>query len=143
MPGVLLAPPESNQSGYGSCPTTAAQFEPSIVGLNLCSWIGEQRDLGGRCKLYPGMLVERHLSLPDHSALILAARITFADFSVASAMSWAKSAGEPASTVPPRSATRAFIFGSASATLISLLSFSTISAGVFLGAPMPCQTTAS
>src|SRR5215475_8658189 len=35
----------------------------SIVRLNLCSWIGQQvgktqrRDLGGRCELYPGMLV--------------------------------------------------------------------------------------
>src|SRR5262245_66073003 len=33
----------------------------------------------------------------DHSALMLAARITFAHFSVSSAMSLAKSAGEPGS----------------------------------------------
>ena len=38
---------------------------------------------------------------------------------------------------PPKSAKRAFIRGSASAELISVLSFWIISAGVFLGAPMP------
>ena len=65
--------------------------------------------------------------------------ITLAHFSVSSAMSLPKSAGEPASTVPPRSASRALILGSARAALISLLSLSTISAGVFLGAPMPNQ----
>src|SRR5262249_44107043 len=37
----------------------------------------------------------------------------------------------------------ALILGSARATLISLLSFSMISAGVFLGAPIPCQPVAS
>ena len=38
-----------------------------------------------------------------------------------------------------RSASRALILGSARPALISLLSFSTISAGVFLGAPRPNQ----
>ena len=73
----------------------------------------------------------------DHSGLMLAARITLAHFSVSSAMSLPKSAGEPASTVPPRSASRALILGSARPALISLLSLSMISAGVFLGAPTP------
>ena len=68
---------------------------------------------------------------------MLAARITLPHFSVSSAMSLPKSAGEPASTVPPRSASRALILGSARPALISLLSLSTISAGVFLGAPTP------
>ena len=54
-------------------------------------------------------------AVADHSGLMLAARITLAHFSVSSAMSLPKSAGEPASTVPPRSASRALIFGSASA----------------------------
>src|SRR5262245_7969474 len=45
----------------------------------------------------------------DHSALMLAARITLPHFSVSSAMSFAKSEGEPASTIPPNSASRAFI----------------------------------
>src|SRR5215472_16312619 len=73
----------------------------------------------------------------DHSALMPANLITLAHFSVSSAMSLPKSAGEPASTVPPRSARRAFIVGSSRATLISRLSLSTISVGVFLGAAMP------
>src|SRR6476619_1465059 len=62
---------------------------------------------------------------------------TLPHFSVSSAISFPKSLGEPASTVQPRSASRAFIFGSARATLISLLSFSTVSAGVSFGAPTP------
>jgi hypothetical protein len=77
------------------------------------------------------------------SALMLAARITLPHFSVSSAISFPKSAGEPASTVPPRSASRDFILGSARARLISLLSLSTIPVGVFLGAPMPYQPLAS
>ena len=69
----------------------------------------------------------------SHSALMFAARTTLPHFSVSSAMSLPKSAGEPASTVPPRSASRALILGSARPALISLLSLSTISAGVCLG----------
>ena len=68
-----------------------------------------------------------------HSALMLAARITLRHFSVSSAMSLPKSAGESVSTSPPRSASRALILGSARAALISLLSLSMISAGVFRG----------
>jgi hypothetical protein len=51
--------------------------------------------------------------------------------------------GEPGRSVPPKSANRAFTFGSASAALISLLSLSTISAGLFLGVPKPAQKLAS
>ena len=54
---------------------------------------------------------------PDHSGLMPANLITLAHFSVSSAMSLPKSAGEPASTVPPNSASRAFILGSAIAAL--------------------------
>jgi hypothetical protein len=54
-------------------------------------------------------------------------------------MSLPKSAGEPGSAVAPHSASRAFILGSARAALISLLSLSTISAGVVRGAPMPVR----
>src|SRR3954466_1227758 len=57
---------------------------------------------------------------------------TLPHFSVSSAMSFLKSAGEPASTAPARSASRAFILGSARPALISWLSFSITSAGVFL-----------
>src|SRR5262245_6460228 len=78
-----------------------------------------------------------------HSGLMFAARITLPHFSVSSAMSLAKSAGESTSTSPPRSASRALILGSARPALISLLSLSTISVGVFLGAPMPNHWLAS
>jgi hypothetical protein len=44
--------------------------------------------------------------------LMLAARITLAHFSVSSAISFPNSVGESASTVPPRSASRALILGS-------------------------------
>src|SRR5262245_42404521 len=74
---------------------------------------------------------------------MLAVRISFAYFSVSSVMSFPKSAGESASTSPPTSASRAFSLGSASAALISLLSLSTISAGVFRGAPRPYTVLAS
>src|SRR2546427_2187012 len=68
---------------------------------------------------------------------------TLAHFSVSSAMSLPKSAGDPVSTVAPRSASRAFILGSERAALISLLSLSMVSAGVFRGAPTPYHELAS
>jgi len=78
-----------------------------------------------------------------YSGLMLAARITLPHFSVSSAMSLPKSAGEPASVLPPDSAIRALILESARAALVSWLSLSMISAGVPLGAPRPNQTLAS
>src|SRR5262245_38202928 len=81
----------------------------------------------------------RFAGLPDQSALTPANFTTLADFSVSSARSLPKSAGEPGRAVAPNSANRAFILGSARAALISLLSLSTISAGVFFGAPTPVQ----
>jgi hypothetical protein len=83
------------------------------------------------------------LGRADHSALMLRARMTLPHFSVSSTMSLPKAAGEPGRTVPPRSASRDFILGSARPALISLFSLSTISAGVSLGAPMPCSALAS
>ncbi|HJY90589.1 MAG TPA: hypothetical protein VJ255_09935, partial [Candidatus Acidoferrum sp.] len=41
-----------------------------------------------------------------YSALILAPRITLPHFSISSAISFPKSAGEPGSTAPPRSSNR-------------------------------------
>src|SRR5262245_47713071 len=67
---------------------------------------------------------------------------TLPHLSVSSAMNFPKSAGEPTSGVLPRSASRALILGSARPALISLLSFSTISAGVAFGAPLPDQVLA-
>src|SRR5262245_7917992 len=75
--------------------------------------------------------------LPCQSALMPTNFTTLPHFSVSSAMSVPKSAGEPTSGVPPRSASRALILGSASAALISLLSLSITSAGVRFGAPIP------
>ena len=80
-------------------------------------------------------VTEHWIGLPHQSALMLRARITLPHFSVSSAIILPKSAGESASTSPPRSARRALILGSARPALISLLSFSTISAGVAFGAP--------
>jgi hypothetical protein len=79
----------------------------------------------------------------DYSAFMPANLTTLAHFSVSAAMSLPKSTGEPASTVPPNSASRAFILGSVRATLISLLSFSIISKEVFFGAPTPPKLLAS
>ena len=59
--------------------------------------------------------------------------------SVSVAISVPKSAGEPASAIPPKSPSRAFMLASAKAALIALFSLSMISAGVFRGAPMPVQ----
>src|SRR5262249_23270904 len=78
-----------------------------------------------------------------HSDLMPANLITLTHFSVSSAISFPKSAGDPGSATPPRSARRAFILGSSRAALTSLLSLSTISAGVALGAPRPDQLLAS
>src|SRR5262245_48297366 len=79
----------------------------------------------------------------DQSALMPTDLITLAHFSVSSAMSLPKSAGETTSGVPPKSASRACILGSARPALISLLSLSTMSSGVFLGMPTPYQLLAS
>src|ERR1700676_1895953 len=78
-----------------------------------------------------------------HSALMPANLTTFAHFAISSPMRPANSEEEPASTVPPRSANRAFSPGSSRQALISALSFSTISTGVFFGAPTPNHALAS
>src|SRR5262245_24239539 len=78
-----------------------------------------------------------------HSGLIPANLITLAHFSVSSAMSFRKSEGEPARVMPPISARRALILGSARPASISLLSLSMISVGVPAGAPIPYHELAS
>src|SRR4029077_21270278 len=72
-----------------------------------------------------------------HCGLMPANLITLPHFSVSSTISLPNWAGDPGSGVPPRSARRALILGSASAALTSLLSLSTMSVGVFLGTPTP------
>src|SRR6266478_1140696 len=89
-------------------------------------------------------LVQRDLwNVGDQSGLMFAARTTLPHFSVSSAINLPKSAGESTSTSPPTSASRPLSLGSARPALISLLSFSTISAGVAFGAPTPNQPLAS
>src|SRR6266511_398703 len=75
----------------------------------------------------------------DQSGLAPENLTTLPHFSVSSATSLPKSAGEPASSDAPRSASRAFALGSARIALISLLSLSMISADVLFGTPMPYQ----
>src|SRR5262249_17597236 len=82
------------------------------------------------------------LARTHHSAFTPENLTTLAHFAVSSTMSLAKSAGEPASVMPPRSASRAFKLGSARQASISVLSLLTISVGVFLGAPTRNQALA-
>src|SRR5258705_8818303 len=77
------------------------------------------------------------------SGVTPATATTFAHLVISSAMMAVKSAGEPASTLPPMAARRAANAGSASAALISRLSRLTTSAGVPLGTPMPVAALAS
>src|SRR5262249_25312899 len=86
----------------------------------------------------------RNIRTADQSGLMFANLITFAHLSVSSAMNLPNSADELAdSSTPPRPTMRALMAGSEMARVISLLSRSTISAGVFLGAPKPIQALAS
>src|SRR5262249_60293335 len=78
-----------------------------------------------------------------HCGLMLAATITLPHFLVSSEMSLPKSAGEPGSTVAPRLASRAWKLVSARLALTCVFNLLMISAGVFLGAPMPYQLLAS
>src|SRR5258705_10832695 len=79
----------------------------------------------------------------DQSAFAPANLTTLPHFPVSSARNLPKSPGESASGAPPRSASRALILSSARPALVSLLSLSTISAGVFFAAPRPNQVLAS
>src|SRR5262249_23110918 len=79
----------------------------------------------------------------DYSGLAPDSLITLPHFAVSSARNLLKSAGEPGVGVAPKPARPAMTFGSARPALISLLSFSTMSAGVFFGAPKPPQALAS
>src|SRR5215831_9261834 len=82
-------------------------------------------------------------AMVDQSSLAPDNFTTLPHFSVSSTMSLPKSLGEPLSAMPPRSVSRAFILGSATPALVSLLSLSMISTSVFLGAPTPNQALAS
>ena len=69
------------------------------------------------------------------SGLMLDSRITFSHFLVSSNMNFPKSEDVINIGSAPKPIRRALLVGSASTALISLLSLSTTSAGVFLGAP--------
>src|SRR4051812_43193769 len=75
--------------------------------------------------------------------LTLANLTTLLHFSVSSAIIFANWPGDPGNSVPPSSTSFDFIFGSARNALISLLSKSTIGAGVAFGTPMPYHCDAS
>jgi hypothetical protein len=79
----------------------------------------------------------------DQSAFAPQNLTTLPHFSVSSATSFPKSAGEPGSSDAPSSANRAFDMGSLRIALTALLSLSMISAGVSFGTPMPYQALAS
>jgi hypothetical protein len=78
-----------------------------------------------------------------HPGLMPANLSTLAHFSVSLAINFPKSADVIGIGTPPRSASRGLILGSARPALNSLLSLSTISAGVAFGAPTPYQVLAS
>src|SRR5262249_37513827 len=78
-----------------------------------------------------------------HSGLMLAARITFAHFSVSSATNFPNSAGVIGMGSPASSARRACNFGSANTAFTAWFSFSTIVGGVPLGAAIPYQMLTS
>src|SRR5262245_64191102 len=78
-----------------------------------------------------------------YSGLMLAARITFAHFSVSSATNFPNSAGVIGMGSPASSARRACNFGSANTAFTAWFSFSTIVGGVPLGAAIPYQMLTS
>ena len=84
-----------------------------------------------------GTLWNIKLAVPDHCSLIPANLTTLAHFSVSAAMNFPSSSGAIGISTTPTSASRDFAFASASTALISLLSLSMISTGVFFGAPTP------
>src|SRR5262249_26799202 len=79
----------------------------------------------------------------DQSALAPENFTTMAHFCASSQMKVQKSADCPVSIMPPSWVILVFPLGSAGPALISLLSLSMVSAGVFFGAPTPYQVLAS
>src|SRR5262249_8504635 len=135
---------------------------PSLSTPGRALWLGERLRPRTRCcapfsrvRFRANRTLNRHRRMPEfdpkltlaiarygtypgtQSGLTPADLTTFAHFSVSSSMSLPKSAGELASAVAPKSESFVLILGSTSAALISLLSLSMISTGVFLGAPTP------
>ena len=82
-------------------------------------------------------VLPRRTARPPQSAFAPENLTTLPHFSVSSASSLAKSAGEPGSTVALRSVNRAFRLGSASPALTARLSMVMIPAEVPFGTPRP------
>src|SRR6266850_6442350 len=87
--------------------------------------------------------MDQHPGLVSQSGLAPDDLTTAPHFSVSSATNFPSSADDPANTVVPRSASRAFILLSARTMLISLFSALTIAVGVFLCKPAPNHWLAS
>jgi hypothetical protein len=79
----------------------------------------------------------------SHSTLAPDEMTTFSHFAVSAAITLPKSSAEPGIGLPPSSARRARIFGSARARFTSALTLSMISFGVPFGMPMPNHAVAS
>src|SRR5262245_1252385 len=99
----------------------------------------DKKEVSKRCHLSPSCRSE----FRAHSAFAPENFTTLAHFSVSSAMKAPNSAGAPVSIIPPSSLSLGLSLGSVRPALISLLSLSMISAGVFFGAPTPYQVLAS
>src|SRR6266540_5465544 len=115
-------------------------FEPSLSGLFLNHLVGgaeRPRDFAERVLRNIGS------GLPCQSGLMLAVRITLAHFSVSSAMCFPKSSGLRTNGRLAHSVKRVLILESLKPALISQLSLSIMSVGVFFGAPIPCQPLSS
>ena len=135
--------PEAQHPKFFSYPQAAGRLphlsEQQRTWLDLLmARPGRERPISGHRDAF----AERHLwnvtpRPAGQSALMPVNFTTLPHFSVSSAMSFPKSAGEPTSGAPPKSVRRAFSLGSARLALISLLSCSTIAAGVAFGAPTP------
>src|SRR5262249_8932623 len=122
--------------------TRVLQHIPPISGHRPTRRAGPFSASSGHCRHSLNGVYGISTADRPHSALMLRARMTLPHFSVSSAISFPNSAGE-GNIMPPRSARRTFILGSARAALTSLLSLSMIAAGVFLDAPTPNHPLAS
>src|SRR5215467_12239513 len=123
---------------YASRATTTTPTTPAFAALRRATL-----PTRGRVKTeFAARADATHLNTPHspehaYSSATWPSLMTLAHFSVSAATSLPKSAGVPGVSMPPRSAKRALMLGSASAALISLLSLSTISGGVPFGTPIP------
>src|SRR6266480_7559256 len=111
-----------------------------VLADHVCIWQNRTCDRYSHIGRYGTFTMRANQPYP---ALMLTARITWPHFSVSSAMNLPNSTGDSANTVPPKSASRAFNWGSARPALISLLSLSMTSTGVSFGAPTPYHALTS